>query len=47
VCNLSNDFEVHVDTCYQEADGGANEKPNALLTGRAFCAPVQQIVSRL
>jgi hypothetical protein len=27
--NLSNDFEVHVDTCYQEADGDANEKPNA------------------
>jgi hypothetical protein len=26
---LSNDFEVHVDTCYQEAEGSANEKPNA------------------
>jgi hypothetical protein len=34
VRNLSNDFKVHVATCYQEEEGDANEKPNATRQAR-------------
>jgi hypothetical protein len=48
VCNLSNDFKVHVATCYQEEEGDANEKPNVPVSGGqkalAFCPPLHWVV---